>query len=150
MKSVTHTHTRSWNAVVCHYENILVYIFNGGGSFPEGKAAELPSSAEFGKTWSCTSTPSWVFMAWCLADSDKFTMKSHADTISLKPPSPYVVLRWSFPRGRCSMYLPITDYMRYTIVRERWMETVPVLFSSSRYLSSCDSIGRNAEWFMDN
>jgi hypothetical protein len=53
-----------------------------------------PSSAEVGNTWSCTSTLSWVFMAWCLADRDKFTTKSHADNVlSLKPTSPYVVLR---------------------------------------------------------
>lgn len=72
-----------------------------------------PSSTEVGNTWSCTSTPSWVFMAWCLADSDKFTTKSHADyLLSLKPTSPFVVLQWSFPWGRCSIYLPVTECLR--------------------------------------
>jgi hypothetical protein len=45
------------------------------GSFPGGKADHSsPSSAEVKNAWSCTSTPPYVFMAWCLVKHrDNFT-----------------------------------------------------------------------------
>jgi hypothetical protein len=57
-----------------------------GGSFPGGKAAggeadhSPPSSAEVKNAWSYTSTPQYVFMAWCLVkhrDNFTFTFLVH-------------------------------------------------------------------------
>jgi hypothetical protein len=43
------------------------YPMSTGDSFPGGKADHsLPTSAEVKKTWIYTSTPPYVFMAWCL------------------------------------------------------------------------------------
>jgi hypothetical protein len=54
------------------------YPTGTGGSFPRSKAAEAyhspPSNAEVENAWSYTSTPPYVYMAWCLVKyRDNFT-----------------------------------------------------------------------------
>jgi hypothetical protein len=51
------------------------------GSFPGGKADySPPPSAEVKNAWSYTSTPQYVFMAWCLVKHrDNFTFTLHTD-----------------------------------------------------------------------
>jgi hypothetical protein len=57
------------------------YPMGTEGSFPGGKASEReadhspPPSAEVKNVWSYTSSPQYVFMAWCLVKHrDKFTL----------------------------------------------------------------------------
>jgi hypothetical protein len=78
------------------------YWKGSGCSFPGGKEAgasswPLTSSAEVKNAWSYTSTPQYVFMAWCLVKHRDFTfyilLNKHGRSVS---PS----WRWA-PLGSC-------------------------------------------------
>jgi hypothetical protein len=49
------------------HSHLIFHQMGPGGSFPGGKAdSSPPSSVEVKNAWSYTSTPQYVFMAWCL------------------------------------------------------------------------------------
>jgi hypothetical protein len=59
------------------------YLTGTSGSFPGGKAAgheadhSPPSSAEVKNAWSYTSTPQYVFMAWCQGQLYLYVLEEH-------------------------------------------------------------------------